>query len=261
MKRYVFATFFFIFLALFTKSFFYSDDQDIEKTFTYKKNDTITVHYHERTPYYVTTPYGVAGLCADPVAAAFKITGIPMKWEKTPPKRQLVLIEKNQSKDCIIGWFKTDEREAVGRFSVPLYQDKPMIAVTRAGVADIKSEILIERFLCDSKFTLLVKDGYSYGAYIDEKIEKWKPKLETTTGDNMDMLHMIEAGRADYFFITQEEADDLIRASGYPVDAFRYIRFSDMPPGNERYLICSKQVPEEVMQVINDALIKVRGAF
>ncbi|MCF8092614.1 MAG: hypothetical protein K9K21_00530 [Desulfotignum sp.] len=38
----------------------------------------ITVHYHERPPYYVTGPLGVYGLCVDPVKKAFLSADIPL---------------------------------------------------------------------------------------------------------------------------------------------------------------------------------------
>ena len=65
-------------------------------------NDMITIHYHERPPYYVTGPLGVYGLCADPAKMVFNKAGIPFRLVKTPAKRQLDIIKANRSKDCLI---------------------------------------------------------------------------------------------------------------------------------------------------------------
>ena len=100
-------------------------------------NDLITIHYHERSPYYVTGPLGVYGLCSDPAKLAFKKAGIPFRWEKTPAKRQLDIIKNNRSRDCLLGWFKNSEREKFAKYSLYIYMDKPAIALARADNKEI----------------------------------------------------------------------------------------------------------------------------
>jgi hypothetical protein len=68
------------------------------------------------------------------------------------------------------------------------------------------------------------------------------------------MLQMIQAGRADYFFISQEEAEVLIAASGSPPKHFKYIRFIDMPKGNKRYIMFSPLIEDEIISEINTVI-------
>ncbi len=217
-------------------------------------DNMITIHYHERAPYYITGPLDVYGLCSDPVKFAFKKAGIKFQWKKTPAKRQLDIIRGNRSNDCLVGWFKNAEREKFARFSHYIYQDKPFIAIARADNHKILSNLSLTDILLNPQLVLLKKNGYSYGHFIDAKIKKINPNQETTNAENVGMLKMIHSSRADYFFISQEEAITLTGHSGLPKTEFKFIYFSDMPQGNKRYLIFSKRVDKKTVEKINTAI-------
>lgn len=217
------------------------------------EGEMITLHYHERPPYYMTGPLGVYGICVDPVKLAFSRAKIPFRWEKTPAKRQLDIVKSNQSKDCLIGWFKNPEREKFAKYSHFIYQDKPTIALARADNDKIISNGPLDRTLLNSDLVLLRKNGYSYGPFIDTKITL-TPRQEMTNAENIGMLKMIHSKGADYFFISEEEATALITTSGLLETDFKFIRFTDIPKGNKRYLLFSKQVADEVIGKINFAL-------
>jgi hypothetical protein len=55
-------------------------------------------------------------------------------------------------------------------------------------------------------------------------------------------------------FIAEEEAEDLIRQSGFDPTAFKFIRFPDMPAGNLRYIICTKQVSDDEIERMDQAI-------
>ena len=190
----------------------------------------------------------------DPVIRAFETSGIAYQLVETPARRQLEIIKQNKGRDCIVGWFKIPSREKFGKFTLPIYQDKPMIAlaVKQAGLPDKYDSV--ETILKNRNLTLLRKDGYSYGKFLDEKIDEYKPRQEMTTVENLSMLKMIHSRRADYFFITGEEAKSLLQLSGFPLSDFQLISFSDIPKGNRRYLLCSRQVGDEVIDRLNAAL-------
>lgn len=219
-------------------------------------NDIITVHYHERAPYYVTGSNGVYGLCAEPCSLVFKKAGIPFSWKKTPSKRQMNFLKQNSGKICLIGWFKKPEREEFAKYTFHIYQDKPAIALSRADNKNITSGGSLEETISNPNLAMLKKDGYSYGRFIDEKIAEFNPMQEITTAENMGMLKMIHSGRADYFFIAEEEVKELIASSGIPSTDFKYIKFSDMPEGNKRYLLFSMRVEDEVINKVNAAIRK-----
>ena len=218
-------------------------------------NQFITLHYNERAPYLQTLDNGdIAGLTATPAEQALRRAGIAFKWEKTPSNRQIQLLEKNAGADCMVGWFKNPQRQLIGNFSLPLYQDKPTIGLALFSNINIDSGSPLVQVLQNRELRLLVKDGYSYGEHIDGLIQQLEPRRIRTTVENINMLRMIALDRADYLFIAEEEASGLIRQSEFDPGDFKYIHFSDSPDGGQRHLWCSKQVTEHSLNRINRAI-------
>jgi hypothetical protein len=215
---------------------------------------TITIHYHDRRPYYIEDQNGVQGLCADPIQHAFQQAGLPYIWRKTPAKRQLEAIRRNHGCECAAGWFKSAEREAYAKYTLPIYQDNPTMALARSDNDHILTGKPLAATLADPRLRLLRKDGYTYGEFIDRHIDRHQPPQLITTAGNLSMLKMIHARRADYFFISAEEAAVLVSSSGMPAQDFKQIRFSDMPEGNYRYLICSQNVEDRIMARLNQVI-------
>ncbi|OZG71665.1 hypothetical protein BTA51_19975 [Hahella sp. CCB-MM4] len=215
-------------------------------------DNRIAIHYHERPPYMTTVEDGiVVGLTATPATIAFQSAGIPHRWILTPSSRQLEIIKRNQGRHCSIGWFKNREREAYAKYSKPIYRDKPTIGLALASNSKMNSGHSIEETLRDKSLRLLVKSGYSYGTYIDKLIAEVQPEVLEVTVENINMLLMLNVDRADYFFIAEDEAEGLINASGFTVRDYKYIHFSDAPPGDNRYIICSQQVEDGVISQLN----------
>jgi len=219
-------------------------------------DDSIVVYYHERRPYYVTTPKQVHGMIADRVNWVFKEAGIPYVWHKIPAKRQLEVIRDNAQRACAVGWFKTPAREAYGNFSLPIYMDNPMMALARTDNEQIRPGATLAQTLANRRLRFLRKDGYSYGPYIDNRLKQYAPREIVTTAENTSMIKMIHTHRADYFFISKEEAEDLILCSGLPMKDFKIIHFTDMPAGNKRFLICSRKIDEVSLLRLNRAIKK-----
>ena len=161
------------------------------------------------------------------------------------------ILKKDTGKDCLVGWFKNKEREQFARFTKPIYQNKPMIGLALFSNTKFDSENKVIDTLSNHSLTLLIKSGYSYGSFIDKLIEKLKPKVEVVTVENINMLRLLNIERADFFFTTEEEAEGMIESAGFKRSDYQYIRFSDMPPGNKRYILCSMQVKQETIDKLN----------
>ena len=218
----------------------------------------IIIHYHERHPYYVSHGKGVGGIIGDRITFVFEQAGIPLAWQKTPAKRQLDIIKKNSGREGAAGWFKTPKREIFAKFSRPLYQDQPTIALARADQELIQSHRTLADTLVDRRLRLLRKDGYSYGGFIDRLLDQLQPNQTVTFADNVSMLKMIHIQRVDYLFIAREEADDLMTRAGLPASDFKKITFTDMPEGNRRYILFSRQVEDSTIDRL-DRVIRQYG--
>lgn len=216
--------------------------------------EPITLSYNDRPPYIIALPDGsVGGLTASPAAQAFKGAGIPFVWKKIPTNRQLAILKENVGRDCAIGWFKNAEREQYAKFTKPIYRDRPTVLVANREFVAAPNETL-QGMLARKDVRVLVKDKFSYGPYIDGLLAAMKPQTVITTNENLQMVEMIRARRADFMFAAEEEARYLIEQAGFKTHDFRVVRPPDMPPGEKRYIICSKLVEDDVIQRLNAAI-------
>ena len=216
--------------------------------------DILQLHFHERRPYYAKHNDQVYGLVAGPVDRLLTQASIDFEWIETPAGRQLDIVRDGVSPVCAVGWFKTPQRQRYAKYTLPVYQDGKVVAVTRNDNDNIKEDDLLERVFSDGRLKLLVKSGYSYGPYITRKMEEFRPWKLSTTADNVGMLEMIHDLRADYCFMSEEEAYELLVYSSLDRSAFKIIYFRDVPGGSKRYLLCSRKVDDAMMKKINGAI-------
>lgn len=216
--------------------------------------EKITLYYNDRPPYLVPGPDGSAsGLTGTPSAQAFNDAGVAFAWVRMPTNRQLMSIRKNGAMECAAGWFKTPERERYAKFTKAIYRDKPAVGLANDGF-QVAANATVKTVLATKGVRILVKDKFSYGPYIDDLIVKLKPHMTYTTTENSLMVEMIRIGRADLMFVAEEEAAYLAEEAGAASRELHLIRFADMPAGEKRYIMCSKQVPDEVMHRLNQAI-------
>ncbi len=216
---------------------------------------SLTLHYQERPPYSTAAGGGaVAGLVASPAEQALRRAGIAYTWALTPSQRQLALIQQGNGLDCGVGWFRNAERAALGKFSAPLYRDEPFAAIARAGVLEPTRAPAAREVIATASGALLVKDGYSYGSYLDGLIAAATPAPISTPVEPLQMLRMLAAGRAGWMIATPEEATVMLATLGPEAAGLRLLRFSDVPPGQTRHLYCNRAVPDAWLARIDRAL-------
>ena len=215
---------------------------------------SVTLYYNERPPYLVTAAGGgVSGLTATPAANAFRSAGIAFGWSKLPTNRQMAVLKENRAAECAVGWFRNAERESFARYTKAIYRDRPTVAL--ASVSFAPKSARLNDLLHAGGVTVLVKDGFSYGPYIDGLLGRSKPSQITTTAENSQMVQMVAAQRADFMFVSEEEAAYLAEQAGADAGRLKVIRFEDVPPGEKRYILCSRQVPEETIRKLNGAIM------
>lgn len=212
------------------------------------QRQAVTLHYQERAPYSSTDAAGlVTGLVASPAAQALSAAGIPYRWRQTPSQRQLALIQSGSGLHCGIGWFRNDERAALGKFSRALYRDRPFAALARAGLA-LPGRVTAEDLLADRGMKLLVKEGYSYGAALDGLIVRLQTRTVSTSAEPTLMGQMLRSGRADWMLVAHEEGE-LIAGDG-----LRLLPLAGQADGLSRHLYCSADLPDAWLARIDAAL-------
>lgn len=216
---------------------------------------SLTLHYQERPPYSYTQPDGaVVGLVATPAAQALAQAQLPFAWARTPSQRQLALIQEGEGQHCGVGWFRNPERAALGKFSKPLYRDRPFAALARAD-SPLRPGLTAAQAMALAGDSLLVKEGYSYGGQFDRLIQAQQPPPARTSAETAQMLRMLLAGRAGWMIVSPEEARQLRLEAGAAAAGLRELPLADIAPGEWRYLYCNRAVPDAWLQRIDQALV------
>ena len=225
------------------------------KAATASADGDLTLYYHERPPYASKRSDGsVRGLLADITDKVMKTTGIAYRWEGVPSARQIEIIKRNENLACALGWFKRPDRETFAKFTAPIYHDLPTIIVARVDDPRFAGTPTLETLFHDKSLVLLTKTGYSYGPEIDAKLASEFPNLRRDSSDNLTMLGMVSRKRVDYMMMAEEEAKDLLNDPELANSVAIY-HLGDPPPGELRYLMCSRSVPDALIARINQAIV------
>ncbi len=217
----------------------------------------LKILYHDRPPYNVLEDGGqVAGIVATPINDGLRAAAIPFKWVSRSGNAQIKIIKRGKEFACAAGWFKNPEREEFANYSNPVYRDKPQIIVTRTDNEKVMQHSTLREMFADPGLKFGAKLGYSYGGFIDGLIAELNPKVMRNTQDSGGMVRMLLGRRFDYFVAAPEEFASLAVRLGIAGEDIMSIRMKDIPPGNRRYLMCSKAVSKELIGRFDEALGK-----
>ncbi len=216
-------------------------------------DDAIALMYEVRPPYIVEDASGeISGLTATPSVTAFRQAGLDFKAIAIPTNRQLASIKNDKTPACGIGWFDRPERRAFAHFTEPVYRDRPTVVLMRRQTAMALKHETLEGMIADDSLSLLVKTRFSYGPKIDSWIAAYEPDTTAVTLDNVGMVRMIEANRADFMLLAADEATYLTTELGKArTDALTIVAMPDSPHGNYRHLMCSFSVPVDAIERLN----------
>ncbi|WGL58620.1 transporter substrate-binding domain-containing protein [Pigmentibacter sp. JX0631] len=234
--------------------------------------ETINIDYIIRPPYFISANND--GELSDGeiyriVTKIFKNTNIPFEFKKVPFIRTYQTIKENKIKVCSPSSFKTKEREEFAIFSKSIFQDKKTVIIYRFDNDIISKFNKTDDFLKQNDLKLLVKIGFSYGTFIDEKVLKFKKislaetksqeaeNVTFTSSDNNLMLEDILTRKADYMFIGRNEAEYLLNVNSEFNKKLKIKDLIDVPNGEKRYMMCSKIVGNEIIEKINKEIDKL----
>ncbi|RJP80810.1 MAG: hypothetical protein C4522_07080 [Desulfobacteraceae bacterium] len=221
------------------------------------QTETLTVLYLERPPYYFTVNGRAEGFLVKLTRKLFLEADIPVTFSEMPPKRIIKMIKSKKGNFCSIGWFKNPERETFAKFSLPIYQNKPIVILTTKNQQErFQPYRTLKEVFSDKTIVLGIMSEFSYGSYIDDLIKNDPPSnIEITSKQSM-IPGLIVKKRAAFMLVSPEEVETLLQAEGHNPDDFLSITMPDIPAGNERYLMFSKGVSDETIEKINQTIRK-----
>ncbi|WP_269530920.1 ABC transporter substrate-binding protein [Chitinimonas sp. BJYL2] len=210
----------------------------------------LLVYIEERDPYFSMDQGRLGGLVGKPAREALERAGIAYRVETVPFQRHMTLIARNLVYGCAPGRFHTAEREAVGKYSAPLFRDGPLVLLVSRNGKPVPATL--EATLKQADLRLLAQEGYSYGAEADALLMQHGARLKREPYTNRALARQVAENIVDGYFLFLEEAQAMIRALGET--NLRIHSFTDAPPVTVRYLYCSKQVPDTLLNRINQQL-------
>lgn len=219
--------------------------------------DVLKLLYENREPLAFRDGRGkLTGLVVTPVERAMTSAAISNIWIETSFKRQLVMVEANDEAVCAVGLYKNKERQKFAKFSDVILRslDRPSVILAhRDFQPDAGLDLL--KIMSMPGIKMLRKDGATYGSAIDDLIERSKITVVSTTAEAINMAKMIAAKRADFILTPEGDALNMIKSIGEE-GKLHIVRPIGVPPGPERYLMCSQRVSDELLQRFNKAFVK-----
>jgi polar amino acid transport system substrate-binding protein len=221
--------------------------------------ELVTVAWRIKPPHqYLENGIG-KGLLLERARLIFEKAGIPVKFVEQPAKRIWNNFTEGMSNYCSFGWYKVPERESLVHYSRAFYADPPhTLLVSPASLPQVSKYRGIQEIMGDPGLTLGLLEAVSYGKQLDQFIRNSQNKLEYSAASPMIMARMVAANRVSYTLIDQADWSYLKeRETSLRVGSSLTVQ--DMPPGENRYVVCSKDISSTRMTRINAAIQQVNA--
>jgi polar amino acid transport system substrate-binding protein len=216
---------------------------------------SVTVQYRDKPPYSYTRSGKPVGFLMERTIEIFRQASVTAVYEEVPVKRITRDIQNDGAPICSPGWYKLPERELYALFSLPIHEDKPHLVLVGVQSLDkIRLARNLREIFANPDLKLGKVSGTSYGAELDAMISNTAQTAMDSTVTPLAMAKMIKFKRADYMLIDEEDYSFLNQQGEVDAADVRPVRFTDMPPGLKRYIMCSKSVGADTMARINAAI-------
>lgn len=213
--------------------------------------------FFHRPPYYVYDKDGVRGIILNRAIYVLKQAKVEFELELSTPNRIIASFKRGDKNICSPGWFKTKERTRWAKFSLPIYQNSPIVLLTgKWNNGLIKKHFLSDIFRSRSLTWGRIKN-FSYGDVIERYQKEFRPKVVNVDGNQLNLINMLRHKRFSYILISPEEIDFLIASAGYDKRDFLIIHLNDVKEGNKRYLMFSKDISDNLIEKINKTIFKL----
>ena len=213
--------------------------------------EPLPVYYIEKPPYYHSEQGQPTGFLLERARAIFSKAGIAVEFESRPSKRIQMKLALEPEAACSIGWFKTEERNAYAWFSRPIHRDKPMVVLTRITLAEQINAHPNFAALLKSSFRLGLIDGFSYGE-LDALLAQ--ANHSSITAAPTHNVLMLAAERIDYTLVDERELPYILAEADLRDARLAKLSMPDLPPGQLRHLMCSKEVDRTLRERIDQAI-------
>lgn len=172
-----------------------------------------------------------------------------------PLKRSLQDILQGAEPICLVGVFKTPEREAAAWFSSPLYRESPSVFLaTRTAAKRMREFPSAQAVVEDPGLRLLLTDGASYGPQLDAWLGKRGAGVMRVSAPPARQVHMLLRGHADFMFTDLDEAGHLLKDLGSAARALEVVMLPGMAESPTRHVMCQRDLDRAWLEVLDERL-------
>ena len=204
--------------------------------------------YSDQEPFIIATETELTGFLFDYINTASDLAGITPHWSNVPWEKQLPTLKRSNGNICALTLFKTPEREAYLKFSVPVGSSGRFVLVS------VKNN---ERLLAHSSFKAVIEDPTlspilqrytKHSDYIDGLLAK-KPVARTTGSRERIVRYMLDSP-SKYLILSEVRTHYLsdIRGSDHLAT---YSHYPDLAGETFHYLGCSQTTEDGVLERLN----------
>lgn len=220
----------------------------------------ISVVWRDKPPYYYTEGGVEKGFLRERTRHVFDEARVPLRFIDEPTKRVWANLQAGKPNYCALGRYRNAERASYTQYTHALHVDPPQYLLTSpAMLENIRAHKTLAGVLADPKLEVGLIDGGSYGPELDAMVRAGLNKVTVRTVSSFILMRMVAAGRMSYTF-ADRYSWDYVRARDPLVATLTPVELPDMAPGMTRYLVCSRNMPPQVMQHLNKAIDKLRYA-
>lgn len=214
----------------------------------------ITVAWTNKPPLYYTENGVEKGTVLAYAKGLFAGAGVEAHFVSEPSKRIWARFSGGTRNYCSLAWYYLPERSAIVQYTLPIRTDPPQIVlIAPKAVAQVKVHATLASMLADPALTLGVVDGSSYGPQLDARIAQSKNQIMRRTVSSLVMIQMLAADRVSYL-LTDRDGWEFTRPHYPALAAVAQYDVPDMPAGLQRHIVCSMDVPADVIGRLNRAI-------
>jgi polar amino acid transport system substrate-binding protein len=210
----------------------------------------------EKAPYYYPDGRNPHGFLYSRFACIMHSAKIPVSFHFQPINRVLHRI-KTDKKACSLGWFRIPIRESYATFSEGLWDDKPMgLVVHKDAALRFAAYGSLEKMLATPGLKAVMPENVSFGQTLDRMLSRSKHEIQISTINFVQSLTMVASKRVDYTIANIPEYNwhRKLEKERFGRDVIEMIRYSDMPEGEQRYLMCHRDFDRRELEAINQAI-------
>ena len=187
---------------------------------------------------------------------AIEASGLSVRWVALPNSRSLHRLTQADPDFCIAGAGITPERRELGKFSAPFIEDRMIgVIAPKSRRAELDRAHSLADLIGHDHGEVLAYMGFNYGDQVGPQVDalRQQGRLSEVAHNTGQILDMLKAGRGDFGLVSQTYGANYLAARPEGGD-FVVRSYPDMRRDFQLAFLCSKSVPDEVIEKLDKAI-------